>query len=161
MRLLPDRYLGIALLTIAGILAVHSYATDVSVSTVAFQSQYGLTFGIDSTFTAIDQGFSNITSTQTASVQPCIWLNGTVCNTALTINHLQYAVALNLKTQPLLLTTYTVTAHWSQNGGSSVLLGQLAVTVSALAIPGQQMTFSFDTAGSSLASPMSLSVVVS
>ena len=161
MRVLPDRYLGIVLLTVAGMLAIHSYATDVSVSTVAFQSQYGLTFGIASAFTAIDQGFSNITTTQTASVQPCIWVTGTVCKTALTINHLQYAVALNLKTPPLLLTTYTVTAHWSQNGGSSVLLGQLAVTVSALAIPGQQMTFSFDTAGSSLASPMSLSVVVS
>src|SRR5712692_6322758 len=131
MRLLPERYLGIVILTLAGMLVIHSYATDVSVSTVAFQSQYGLTFGIASAFTAIDQGFSNITSTQTASVQPCIWLTGTACNTALTANHLQYAIALNLKTPPLLLTTYTVTVHWSKNGGSSVLLGQLAVTVSA------------------------------
>ncbi len=160
MRLLPDRYLGILLLTVAGMLAIHSYATNVSVSTVAFQSQYGLTFGIASAFTAIDQGFSNITSTQTASIQPCIWLTGTVCSTGLTINHLQYAVALSLKVPPLLLTTYTVTVHWSQSGGPSVLIGQLTVSVSALAVAGQQMTFELDTGGASIASPMSLTVNV-
>jgi hypothetical protein len=160
MRLVPDRYLGIVLLTVAGMLAVHSYATDVSVSDVVYQNQYGLSFGITSDFTAIDQGFNNITSTQTASVQPCIWVAGTVCNTALTTNHLQYAIALNLKTPPLLLTIYTVTVRWSQSGGPSVLMGQLQVSVSALALSGQQMTFEFDTGGESLTSPMSLSVNV-
>jgi hypothetical protein len=160
MRLLPDRYLGIVLLAVAGILAVHSYATDVSVSNVVYQNQYGLSFGIASDFTAIDQGFSNITTTQTASVQPCIWVTGTVCNTALTTNDLQFSIGLNVKTPPLLLTTYTVTVHWSQSGGPSVLMGQLQVSVSALALAGEQMTFAFDTGGGSFTSPMSLTLNV-
>jgi len=144
----------------AALLAVHSYATNVTVSSVTYQNQYGLTFGVTSAFTAIDQGFSNITSTQSASVQPCVWVTGTTCNTALTVKHLQYSVALKLKTPPSLLTTYTVTIHWSQVGGPSVLMGQLTVSVSALALAGQQMTFNFDTGGNTISSPMSISVNV-
>src|SRR5215510_6964603 len=156
MRLKLDRTTVIALIALAGILAVHSYATNVSVSNVTYQGQYGLAFGIVSAFTGIDQGFSNITATQTASVQPCVWVDGTLCKTALTVQHLQYALVLQVKTPPLILTTYTVTVHWSQSGGPSVLMGQLQVSVSALALAGQQMTFEFDTGGSSFSSPMSL-----
>ncbi len=160
MRLKPDRYTVIVLISLAGVLAVQSYATNVSVSNVTYQNQYGLSFGIVSAFTAIDQGFTNITATQTASIQPCVWVDGTTCNTALTVNHLEYALMLKLETPPLILTIYTVTVRWSQSGGPSVLMGQLQVSVSALAVTGQQMTFKFDTGGSSFSSPMSLNVNV-
>jgi hypothetical protein len=160
MRLFRDGYLRYALFIMTAILLVRSYATNVSVSTVALQDQYGLTFAIPSAFTAIDQGFVNITLTQTGSTQPCLWINETTCNTALTSPHLEYSVVLRLNTPPSLLTTYTVTIAWSQNGGSLIQMGQLAVSVPALALAGQQMTFTCDTGGTSLTSQMSVKVTV-
>ncbi len=160
MRPFRDRYLRSALLTITALLLVHSYASNVSVSTVALQDQYGLTFAISSAFTAIDRGFSNITNTQTGSTQPCLWITGTTCNTALTTSHLEYSVVLRLNTPPSLLTSYTVTVAWGQNGGPLIQMGQLTVSISALALAGQQMAFTYDTGGTSLTTPMSINVTV-
>ena len=160
MYVLRDGHTRYALFVVIAILLVHSYASNVSVTTVALQDQYGLTFGINSAFTAIDQGFSNTTLTQTASTQPCLWTNGTSCNTALTLAHLAFSLALYLETPPSMPTNYTITVSWSQNGGPSLQMGQLTVPVSALALAGEQMTFEYDTGGSSITSPMSIHVAV-
>ncbi len=160
MRLFYEGYLRYALFIMTVILLVRSYATNVSVSTVDLQDQYGLTFAISSSFTGIDQGFGNITLTQTGSTQPCAWINATTCNTALTSPHLEYSVVLRLNTPPSLLTLYIVTVDWSQNGGPLIQMGQLTVSVSALALEGQEMTFTYDTGGTELTSPMSINVTV-
>ncbi len=148
------------LLLAIDVLAAQSYASTVSVSTITFQAQYGLTFDVISSFTVLDREFNNITLPQAASLQPCLWLNGTTCQTTLTSPHLQYSLALTLNTPPLLLTIYTVTVQWSQNGGPQTQMGILTVSVSAVALAGQQMTFDFDTGNSSFASPLSINVIV-
>ncbi len=160
MRLIEDSQLRPVILLIIAALIVHSYASTVSVTTVNLQSQYALVFDVTNKFTAMDQGFNNVTLTQPASPQPCLWINGTSCNTALTAPHLQYSLVLTLNTPPTLLTTYTITVLLSQNGNPQTQLGQLTVSVSALALAGQQMTFQFDTGGTSLTSPLSVDVTV-
>ena len=161
LRLFVDGRVRLVLLLAVVILAVESFASNVSVSTTTFQAQYGLVFDVISSFTALDQGFSNVTVSKIASSQPCLWVAGTTCNTALTSPHLQYSIALTLKTRPLLLTTYTITVRWTQAGGSSTQMGQLTVSVSALASSGQQMTFQFDTGTGSFTSLLSIDVTVS
>ncbi len=141
-------------------LAVESYASTVSVSTITFQSQYGLSFDVPSSFTALDQGLSDILLSQSASPQPCLWLNGTTCQTALTSPDLQYSLVLILDTPPLNLTTYTISAGWSQNGGPQTQMGTLTLSVSALASAGDKMTFNFDARTSSFTGPSSINLVV-
>ncbi len=149
----------ILLIAIAG-LAAESYASNVSVSTTTFQAQYGLSFDVPSSFTPIDQGLSNIALSQSASPQPCPWLSGTTCQTSLTSPNLEYSLNLTLNTPPLILTTYTVTAILSQNGGPQMQMGALTLSVSALALAGQKMTFVFDTRTTSFTGPSSINVVV-
>ncbi len=142
------------------ILSVHSYATNGQVSSVTYQSQYGIAYQVTSAFTAQDEGFSTIPSSQLASTQPCLWVNGTNCLTALTQGDYEYSLGLTLKTPPSVLTIYTVTVNWSHAGGSQVQMGQLTVSVTALAVANQLMTFQFDTGSSSFTTPLSIDVTV-
>jgi hypothetical protein len=142
------------------LVAVASYATNVQVYTTAYQSQYGISYNVSASFTAIDQGFGTIAVSQAASIQPCLWMNGTNCNTALTSNHVQYSLILKLNTPPILVTIYTLTLKWSQLGGAQTALGQLTVSVSALATAGQQMRFQIDTGSGVFTTPLSVNVTV-
>src|SRR5213593_3610570 len=128
--ILDRRVRFIMLLTVA-VLAVQSFALNIPVSTTTYQAQYGLSYVVTSNFTALDQGFSTVATSQLASTQPCLWVTGTNCLTVETQGHLQYSLVLNLNTPPALLTTYTITVQWSQNGGSQSLMGQLTVSVTA------------------------------
>lgn len=159
-RFVPNRKTMILITIMAGIAAVQSYATSVQVSSITYQAQYGIGYQVTTVFTAQDQGFSTIPSSQLVSLQPCVWVNGTSCLTTLTQGNYEYSLVLILNTPPSLLTTYTVTVNWSQIGGSQVQLGQLTVSVSALAAAGQEMAFQFDTGSSSFTTPLSIGVVV-
>jgi hypothetical protein len=165
MQLHSQRLIGIhsyrLIIPIAiALVAVASYATNVQVYTTAYQSQYGISYNVSASFTAIDQGFSTIAVSQAASTQPCLWINGTSCNTALTSNHVQFSLILKLKTPPILVTVFTLTVKWSQLGGAQTTMGQLTVSVSALATAGQQVTFQIDTGSSVFTTPLSVDVTV-
>ncbi len=81
LRISVDGRVRLVLLLAVVILAVESFASNVSVSTTTFQAQYGLVFDVISSFTALDQGFSNVTVSQIAS-PPALPMGGR--------NHLQH-----------------------------------------------------------------------
>ena len=159
-QFMPSRYVMTAIVMIVGLVALQSYATSVQVSTITYQAQYGIGYKVTAAFTAQDQGFGTIPTSQLASLQPCVWITGTSCTTALTQGHYEYSLILILNAPPSILTIYTVTVNWSQIGGSQVQLGQLTVSVSALALAGQKMTFQLDTGSSSFTTPLSIEVIV-
>lgn len=159
-RFITNRRSMVLLLVVVGFAAAGSYATNVQVSSVTYQAQYGIAYQVISVFTARDSGFSTVSSSQLASLQPCVWVNGNNCTTTLTQADYEYSLVLILNTPPTLPTTYTVTVVWSQIGGSQVQLGQLTVSVTPLALAGQQMTFQFDTGSSSFTTPLSMGVTV-
>src|SRR3989442_1499797 len=156
----PNHYAMIAIVVIVGLAALQSYATSVQVSSITYQAQYGIGYKVTTAFTAEDQGFSTIPSSQLASLQPCVWADGTNCTTTLTQGHYEYSLVLILNTPPSTVAIYTVTVNWSQIGGSQVQLSQLTVSVSALALAGQKKTFQFDTRNSSFTTPLSIDVIV-
>ena len=139
--------------------SVVSYATTVSVTTTTYQSQYGISYNVTGAFTAADKGFQVVPTTVAASSQPCTWANSGTCRTALTEGHYEYLVLLTLNTAPGSTTTYTVTVKWDQGSGQSQL-GQLTVSVTASAVPGNAMTFYLDSGASSFTAPLSMDVVV-
>jgi hypothetical protein len=149
----------VALLAAIAIFSIASYATQVSVSTTTYQSQYGVSYNVTGAFTAADKGFQVVPTGSSASAQPCSWLNNGTCQTALTQGHYEYLLTLTLNTVPGAQTTYTVTVKWDQGSGQSQL-GQLTVSVPQTATAGNLMTFHFDTAGTSFNTPLSIDVVV-
>jgi hypothetical protein len=149
----------VALLAAIAIFSIASYATTVSVSTTTYQSQYGVSYNVTGAFTAADNGFQVVPATVAASSQPCTWANAGTCRNALTQGHYEYLLTLTLNTPPSGTTTYTVTVKWDQGSGQSQL-GQLTVSVTSSAVAGNNMTFHFDTAGTSFSTPLSIDVVV-
>jgi hypothetical protein len=149
----------LAVLAAIAIFSVASYATSVSVSTTTYQSQYGVSYNVTGAFTATDKGFQVVPVTAAASSQPCTWANSGTCRTALTEGHYEYLLSLTLNTAPGSTTTYTITVKWDQGTGQTSL-GSLTVSVLSTTPTGQNMTFYFDTAGTSFTAPLSIDVVV-
>ena len=139
-----------------------SSAATVSTTKTTMQAYYGVSNNIANTFVGQSQGFSVVTSNSAASTQPCTWISGGTCQTALKKNDYQYAVVLIVSTTPSLLTTYTVTMNWDLGKGSGLVqVGSLKISVPVTSLAGQSMTFVFDTGSSTYKDPQSIQISAS
>ncbi len=142
-------------------LTVGSYSAGVSISSSAYQAHYGVAHDATATFTGLDQGFTRISSSQTASPLACMWTTGGTCRTALTSGDLKYTVKVTLNTPLASATTYAVTIKWDNGGtGTSIKLCQLTVSVPTTASATQYMSFQCDTGQTSIGAPAAVDVAM-
>jgi len=104
------------------LLSVYAYASSVSVTSVPSESESGVLFNVDDSFTVTNNGFFIAQGTSSASAQPFQWSNGAICQTALVAGDWFYSLTLNMTVGAHANYTYTITVMWNIGSGYNPLV---------------------------------------
>jgi len=139
--------------------AVYAGAT-VAVNTTTYQAQSGVYYVVTGNFGVTGQGFT-VGQTATATGQPCPWISGGTCTTAVTGGDWVYTVQVALTGSTPASSTFTVTLQWLPQGGTAyVTVGTLQFTTPSTITPGETMNFIFDTGSTSFTAPAAIVITV-
>jgi len=154
------RNLALIIIAAIAILSTVVYASSVSVATSTYQAQNGVYYVVTGNFGVTGQGFT-VGQTATASKQPCPWISGGTCTTAVTGGDWVYTVQVALTGSTPKSSTFTVTLQWLPQGGTAyVTVGTLRFTTPSTITPGQTMNFIFDTGSTSFTAPVAIVITV-
>lgn len=157
LRLRLSLKLIIPFLAIA-LFSVYSFAENVGVTTTSIQSESGVLFNVNGSFTSSNNSFSVVQNTFVPSMQPVPWTSNGTVKTALTAGNWFYALTLTITEKAEANHTYTITVMWDTGSGYSAL-GALTVTSPSTITAGQTMDFYFDTGQTSFNAPAAIVVI--
>jgi alpha-D-ribose 1-methylphosphonate 5-phosphate C-P lyase len=142
------------------ILAVVSFAANVTITTTDSQAVQGVIYNVNGGFTAATNGFQVTYSAATATSLPATWSNGGTVTTATVVGDWQYSLTLTITSSASASTTYTVTVQWNTGSGYATMGTALTVTTPSTITPDQTMTFVLSTGVSNFAAPVGIMITV-
>ena len=148
------------LIAVIATLATAVYAATVAVNTTTYQAQNGVYYVVTGDFGVTGLGFT-VGQMATATGQPCAWISGGTCTTAVTGGDWVYTVQVALTGSTPTSSTFTVTLQWLPQGGTAyVTVGTLQFTTPSTITPGETMNFIFDTGSTSFTAPAAIVITV-